>query len=233
MLSIIIPTLDEENYLPKLLESIKKQSYQDYEIIVADANSKDKTRQIAKKYGCRIVKGGNHPGVSRNSGAKVAKGSILLFLDADSMVQKGFIKNSLEDMKKRKLDVAGCYLSPSTKNLIDKIFLGIFNLWVFSTQRFYPNACGTGIFCKAWLHRKVGGFDEKIQLSEDMDYVKRCGNFGKFGIIKNSKVIYSMRRYEQEGRFNVGLNLLLSAFYRLIFGEIKTRVFNYRFDYKK
>ena len=47
-LSIIIPTKNEEEYLTALLKSIKKQTFKDYEIIVADNNSKDKTRKIAK-----------------------------------------------------------------------------------------------------------------------------------------------------------------------------------------
>ena len=108
MLSVIIPTFNEEKYLPKLLESIKKQTYKDYEIIVADATSKDRTRQMAKKYNCRVIKGGM-PAIGRNNGAKIAKGDILLFLDADSIIEKDFISNALIYMKKRKLDVAGSY----------------------------------------------------------------------------------------------------------------------------
>ena len=73
ILSIIIPTYNEEEYLPVLLESIKKQNFNDYEVIVADANSTDRTREIAKEYGCLIVDGGL-PAVGRNNGAKVAKG---------------------------------------------------------------------------------------------------------------------------------------------------------------
>lgn len=76
--SIVIPTYNEEEYLPKLLESIKMQSYDDYEIIVADANSNDRTREIAEEYGCIVVEGGL-PAVGRNNGAKVAKGEIILF----------------------------------------------------------------------------------------------------------------------------------------------------------
>lgn len=76
--SIVIPTYNEEEYLPKLLESIKMQSYDDYEIIVADANSNDRTREIAEEYGCIVVDGGL-PAVGRNNGAKVAKGEIILF----------------------------------------------------------------------------------------------------------------------------------------------------------
>lgn len=232
MISIVIPTLNEENYLPKLLDSIKRQTYKDYEIIVADANSNDKTRAVAKRYGCRVVSGGM-PAVGRNNGAKAAKGDILLFLDADSIVGKDFLKDSLKDIQSRKLDVAGSYLYPLSERLIDGIFLDIFNVWTCLTQFFYPNACGSGIFCKKWLHKKINGFDETIKLSEDMDYVKRCGKHGKFRLVKSTRVIYAMRRYDNEGRFKVGFKLLLSAFYRIFFGEIRSDIFRYNLRYRK
>ncbi len=232
MLSIIIPAFNEEKYLPRLLECIKKQTYKDYEIIVADANSKDKTRSVAKQYGCKVVKGGM-PAAGRNKGAKAAKGDILLFLDADSLIDENFLENSLEDFKKMKLDVAGSLLYPVSDKIVDKIFMSVFNIWARATQLFYPNACGTGIFCRRRLHEKVNGFDETIKLSEDMDYVKRCGRIGKFRILKNSKVIYSMRRYFIEGRLKVGFKLLLSVFYRLLFGEIRSDVFKYDLRYRK
>ena len=232
MISIIIPAFNEEKYLPGLLECIKKQTYGDYEIIVADANSRDKTRQIAKKNGCRVVKGGM-PAVGRNNGANAAKGDIFLFLDADSLIDWDFLKNSLEDFEKRKLDVAGSLLYPASNKTVDKIFIAVFNIWACATQFFYPNACGTGIFCRNWLHKKVNGFDDSIKLSEDMDYVKRCGRIGKFRILKNSKVVYSMRRYFKEGRLKVGFKLLISAFYRPLFGEIRSDVFKYDLKYRK
>jgi len=232
MISIIIPAFNEEGYLPRLLESIKKQAYKNYEIIVADANSKDKTRQIAKRYGCRIVKGGM-PAVGRNNAAKAAKGDILLFLDADIQFDKNFLKNTIKEFEERNLNVAGCYIRPLGNNIIDKIFFEIFNLWIFITQFFYPNASGSGIFCKKWLHKKVQGFDETIKLSEDMDYVKKCSRYGKFRILRTAKSYVSMRRFEKEGRFKVGLKLFLSALYRLFFGEIRSDVFKYNLRYKK
>jgi len=75
MLSIIIPTLNEENYLPFLLESIKNQDFKDYEIIVADAGSHDKTREIAKNFGCKVVSGGL-PAKGRNEGTKFSRGNL-------------------------------------------------------------------------------------------------------------------------------------------------------------
>src|SRR3989338_341684 len=114
MLSIIIPTLNEEKYLAKLLDSIKNQGFKDYEIIVADNNSKDKTRQTAKKYGCRVVDGGKPP-IARNNGAKAAKGNLLFFIDADCIIGNDFFKESLYEIKRKSLDVAGCCVWPLGK----------------------------------------------------------------------------------------------------------------------
>ena len=92
-ISIIIPTLNEEKFLPKLLNSIKEQNYKNYEIIVSDANSKDKTIEIAKRFNVKIVQGGK-PAVGRNNGAKFSVGDYLLFLDADVILPKNFLENS-------------------------------------------------------------------------------------------------------------------------------------------
>jgi len=165
MITIIIPTLNEENCLPKLLECIRSQTYKNYEVIVADASSKDKTREIAKKFGCKVVKSGGLPGIGRNNGAKAAKGNILFFIDADVEFGNNFLKNCVEEFNSRKLDIAGLYIHPQGNNIFDKIFLGVFNFWTFSTQLFYPNASGSGIMCKKWIHEKANGFDEKIRFS--------------------------------------------------------------------
>ena len=232
MISIVIPTWNEEKYLPKLLDSIKKQSYKNYEIIVSDANSKDKTRQIAKKYGCRVVKGGM-PGIGRNNGPKAAKGNLLLFLDADVQFDKDFLKKALNEINEREIDIAGVFIHPLTDKLIDKIYLKIFNSCTFITQFFYPNAYGGTIFCKKWLHEKVNGFDETVKLGEDLDYVQRCGKQGKFRIIKSAKIYFSMRRFEDEGRLKVGIRHFLSASYRILFGQIRSGIFKYNLRYRK
>ena len=232
MLSIIIPTWNEEKYLPNLLECIKKQTYKDYEIIVADANSTDNTRKIAKKYGCKIVKGGM-PAVGRNNGAKIAKGDILVFFDADVQFDDNFLENALSEIKKRNLDVAGAYITPLTNKFMDKVFIGVFNFIIYTTQFFYPNAYGGCIFCKKWLHKKVSGFDETIILGEDLDYLQRCGKSGKFRIIKNVRAYFSMRRFDNEGRLKVVIRHILSATYRVLFGQVRTDIFKYSLRYKK
>jgi len=71
-LSVLIPTKNEEAALPKTLEALKAQSLQPFEIIVADAGSTDRTREIAAAYGARVIEGGM-PGPGRNAAAKVAR----------------------------------------------------------------------------------------------------------------------------------------------------------------
>lgn len=232
MISIIIPAWNEENYLPKLLDCVKKQTYKNYEIIVADAESTDRTRQIARKYGCKVVKGGM-PAVGRNNGAKAAKGEILLFLDADIELNKCFLKDALKEINVRKLDAAATPIIPLTDKISDKIFLGIFNLWAFATQLVYPHAVGSGIFCSKRLHKMVNGFDETIKLAEDMDYVKRCSKYGKFRLLRGVNIFFSMRRYEKEGRIKTGLKILLVNFYRIFFGEIRSDIFKYNLKDRK
>ncbi len=232
MLSIIIPTWNEEKYLPKLLECIKKQTYKDYEIIVADGGSEDRTRHIAERYGCRIVTGGV-PAVGRNNGAKAAKGEIFVFFDADVLFGPNFLKNVLNEFKERNLDVAGCLINPITNIPVDRFFFKIYNILIFSIQLFYPNAAGCSIFCKRPLYKKMKGFDETIKLGEDLDYVNRCAKHGKFRIIKSEKVRLSMRRFDNEGRLKVAFRHLLSALYRIVFGQIREDIFKYNLKYEK
>ena len=92
-LSIIIPTFNEEKFLPKLLNSIKKQTLQPSEIIIADAFSQDSTRKIAKAFGVKVIDGGLPP-VARNNGAKVATQEVLLFLDSDVVLPASFLEET-------------------------------------------------------------------------------------------------------------------------------------------
>ena len=113
ILSIIIPTYNEEEYLPVLLESIKKQSFTDYEIIIADANSTDKTREIAKEYGCIVIDGGL-PAVGRNNGARIAQGEYLLFLDSDLELTDDYLRNVYTSLEWNTLELPlpRCCLCP-------------------------------------------------------------------------------------------------------------------------
>jgi len=231
-LSIIIPTLNEEKYLPKLLKSIKKQSYKDYEIIVADAGSKDKTRKITKKYRCRVVKGGM-PAVGRNAGAKVAIGNLLLFLDSDVILPKGFLKKAIKEFENRFLDVTTCHFYPLSKLSVDKKMHKFANEVMKSMQYIKPFAPGWCILITKRLHNRIKGFNEKITFAEDHDYVARASKYGKFRILKKPKVYISVRRLKKEGRKNLAIKYIKASFLILMGKKLSAKEFDYEMDYKK
>lgn len=228
MISIIIPTLNEENHLPILLKSLKEQVYKKFEVIVADANSKDDTIKIAKEWGCKVVDGGL-PSVGRNNGAEVAKGDILFFMDADVALPEDFLKESVNEFRKKKLGVAGCYVQPLGDKDIDNFLYGTANLYFKVTQFFFPHAAGHCIIISKNIHDKIKGFDEGMKVAEDLDYVKRAAKHGKFRYLENVKIPVLMRRLDREGRMNMAVKYALIGLYFSLFGGIKSDVFKYRF----
>jgi len=229
-LSIVIPTKNEEKLLPVLLESIKKQTFKDYEVIVADNKSQDRTLEIAREYGCRVVRGGL-PGKARNAGAKFAKGNIILFLDADTRLPgKNFLQPSLDEFNERKLDIAVPLASVKGKKL-DKIYYDFWNQLVKFFQYTTPFAGGWCVFSKKKLHRKIKGFDEKITLGEDSDYAKRAAKIGKFRVLKSVKIEVSPRRLKKEGYLKIALQSAGTGIYWALKrkGDKKNR-FGYEFD---
>lgn len=202
MISIIIPTYNEEKYLPKLLESIKKQKFHDYEIIVADAGSHDKTKDIALEYGCRIIEGGK-PAAGRNNGAKAASGEYLLFLDADVILPNNFFKKALAEFNHEYFEIATILQKPISKIELDKLIYRINNQIVTNFASIYPLTPGTCILVTRRLHRVLHGFNEKMRISEDNDYGKRAKKIAKYGAITDTYIKVSVRRLNKEGRIKL------------------------------
>lgn len=230
MLSIIIPTLNEEKYLAKLLESIEKQEFKDYEIIVADAGSKDKTLEIAKKYGAKLTKGGS-PAKGRNKGVKLAKGDLLLFLDADVLLPDKIFKKVLKEFKKRKLKIATFFLLPSeNKKTFKFLFTLFYNIPILLMEKILAHA-SMGLLIEKKLFEKLGGFDEKIKLAEDHDLVRRAKKLDKYGILKGAKLLVSIRRFKKEGWFKTYLKYLLCEGHMVFIGPVKSDIFKYKFNH--
>ncbi len=231
MLSIIIPTLNEEKYLPRLIESIKAQSFSDYEIIVSDGGSNDNTGKIAYDNGCQFIVDSNHhsPAWQRNNGAKVAQGEILLFLDADTVLQPGFLNGVFEEFLDRQLVGAGFYIKFNPNKPSYEIFAFFYNLFCFFRQRFSPASIGAGIMAKKEGHEKISGFDPEVLLAEDYDYCDRLARYGKFRMIKNRKLLYSSRRIERDGWLAVAWQWGRMATYTVFNRRIKKDIIKYDF----
>lgn len=232
MLTIVVPTKNEASSLPNLLQSITSQSVQPLEVIVADAHSTDATVQIAKQAGCVVVEGGM-PGVGRNRGAQLAKGDILLFLDADVVLRDPrFIEHATAEFLNRAFDFATCAVEPISQHVIDKLMHGLYNRYMRMIAKFHPVAPGFCIFARRSKHEAIQGFDESITFCEDHDYVLRGARIGSFGILRTVKIPVSVRRLERDGRFNIALKYLLAEFYIMLFGPIRNDRFRYTFGHK-
>jgi len=230
MLSIIIPTFNEEKFLPHLLESLQKQTFNDFEIIVADNNSTDATRSIALKAGVRVVKGGL-PARGRNNGAKVAQGEWLLFLDADVILPFDFLEKAMAEIYEQNVFIASCLIKPLSDRRIDKFLHNVVNLYFRATKKFFPHAPGFCIFVKKEFHQLVGGFNEKLKLAEDHDYVLRSSKIGNFDFLRGIHIPVSVRRLDKDGRFNISVKYLAAEAHLIFLGPIYSNIFNYKFGY--
>lgn len=234
MLSVVIPTYNEEDFLPALLASLARQSVRDMEIIVADAHSTDKTRAIAKKFGCTVVDGGL-PAVGRNNGAAAAHGDLLLFLDADVVLPgKEFLAHVLQEFTERELDISTSLIRPLSSGSLDSFFYIFYNSYVFATQKFLPHAHGFFIIVRKAVHQRIGGFDSRVQLAEDHDYAQRAVKAGAtFGLLMNQKLPVSTRRFARDGHFRTAAKYVLCELHMLTLGSVKSDIFRYRFGYSK
>lgn len=232
MLSIIIPTLNEEKYLPRLLDSIKKQDFFDYEIIVSDAGSIDKTLEIALNYKCRVIKGGL-PAKGKNQGAKAAKGDLLLFLDADTILPEDFLKINLKEFKRRKLQIAGFLISSFEKNrkITNWLFNLFYNFPIIFWEKIIPHAA-IAILISKDVFEKINGFDENIILAEDHDLTRRAAKFGRYGILKKCKVLTSERRFRKDGWIKTYLKYIYTELHMIFIGPIKKQgIIKYEFNH--
>ncbi|OIO52144.1 glycosyl transferase family 2 [Candidatus Uhrbacteria bacterium CG_4_10_14_0_8_um_filter_58_22] len=231
MLSIVIPTYNEEKYLPFLLRSIRAQTDRDCEIIVADNRSTDRTREIAGQFGAQVVDGGM-PSGGRNRGAAVANGDVVLFLDADVILpDPKFIEDTVAEFRRRGLGAATCRVEPLSDRRVDHYLHEAFNYFMWVTSAVYPHAPGFCIFARKDLHERIGGFDEEVKLAEDHDYVERAGKVAKFGILKSHKIPVSVRRLDRDGRLKTAFKYAAAELHLRTRGPIKTDLFRYGFGH--
>jgi glycosyltransferase involved in cell wall biosynthesis len=225
MLSIIIPTLNEEKNLSKLLPMITKGGFDDYEIVIADAGSNDKTVEIARSFNCIIAKGGL-PARGRNNGAKAAKGDILFFMDADlKFSPKDFVKKSVDYFKENDLTIASFHILPQKSNIyLNPVTLNLFyNYPQIAMKKFFPMGA-MGIMATKEVFEKVGGFDEGITLAEDHYFVQQACKYGKFDIIKGVMVYMPTRRFDKDGYFRTAFKYLCCGLKMGILGKPERKV---------
>lgn len=228
--SIVIPTKNEELYLPLLLASLRGQTYQDFEVIVADAHSTDRTREVALEAGAKVIDGGM-PGPGRNRGAEAAVGEVIFFFDADVILPHPcFLQDSLVEFNARRLDVAGCALTVQNGTLLDHALHSAYNRYTYAVQPVLPHAVGCCMIARRSTHMAINGFDETVVFAEDHDYIRRADKAGfKTGILRSHKIAISPRRYRKEGMVRTAMKFMWSEAAILLHGPFRQMPFTYEF----
>lgn len=233
--TIIIPTLNEENFVGKILTDLSKQKYTDFEVIVTDALSEDKTIEEVKKYNSLLniakiirVKGRN-VSKQRNRGAHYAKGSYLVFLDADARVRSNFLQKlfSYITINKGLLFIPAFLVSKRDPQL--SIVVDFANALIgLSNKIGKPFSTGGSMILEKNFFFIIKGFPEDVPLSEDHLLVRNAYKYGvsaKF--LSNIKVTFSLRRFKREGKLELLYRYIKSTIYFLAKGKVDKQIITY------
>jgi len=221
--SVVIPTKNEEKYIGKVLDNIYNQSFKDFEVIVSDGNSTDKTNSEVKAKISKFKKNGidltfistkkKGVAIGRNLGAKKARGKYIYFFDSDVYPDKEFIRDTLLELKRRRLSMGTVKSSPSDRRLKNRSFHAFMNRSLAFLQFTpFPAAFGHCIICSKKSFNKIGGFDPDIFLAEDTTFIVRGRRLRfRFRVLKSKRLVVSTRRLNTEGSLWVTVRYILCA----------------------
>jgi glycosyltransferase involved in cell wall biosynthesis len=199
-ISVIIPAHNEEAYLGTTLEALECQTHPAYEVIVVANGCTDHTAEIARGRCDQLITLSQRGlGGARNSGARRARGELLVFLDADTLLER----NALEIIERtfNWRAAAGTLKGrPDSDRLPYRLIYFVKN---FIHGALIHHGSSGVILCWKKQFASLGGFDEALEVRENSDLIHRLERFGTYQYIDRTAATTSMRRYEQRGVWNI------------------------------
>ncbi len=211
--SIIIPAYNEEQLLPRTLKSLNESMLSlpgEGEIIVVDNNSTDRTPEIARRHGARVVfEPVNQISRARNAGARIAAGRYLIFVDADTIAPRALLENAIRALRSGRICGGGSTVALDRKVQRGGYFLSVWN-WISKT---FSIGAGSFLFCLREAFDEVRGFSEKVYAGEEIFFSRCLKRWGahrgyQFRILTLDPVVTSARKLDWFG----DLRLLRTAF---------------------
>ena len=182
-ISIVVPAFNEERLLGASLGAIRaacaafEQLGWRWELVVCDNNSTDRTAEIAREAGARVVfEPVNQIARARNAGAAAAAGNWLVFVDADSTPTPELFAEAAAAMAGGRCVAGGCTVAfPADTGAAPRLVVGLWNLVSRATRW----AAGSFMFCEAAAFRALGGFSEALYASEEIELFRRLKRFAR------------------------------------------------------
>jgi len=196
MISVIVPAHNEENYLGVTLDALRRQDHGWFEVIVIANGCTDATAEVARGRCHRlIVLSEKGLGPARNLGARMARGELMMFLDADTILQSGALRRIAQAFN-------GTYAAGTLKGEPDPPLPAY--QFIYALKNLVHGSglhAGTSGVILCWRKHffEVGGFDEGLEVRENSELIKRLQRFGGYRYFSDVTVTTSMRRYQQRG----------------------------------
>ncbi len=208
LISIVIPTLQEEENIPACLSSTEQA--RNVERIVVDGGSRDRTVEIAQALGATVLHSRKGRALQMNAGAEKASGEMLIFLHADTRLPLGFDRYVREALQQPGIAVGAFEFRLDAYSRGLKIIEKIANWRSRALQLPYGDQ---SLFLRAALFRQAGGFPE-LPIMEDVELVRRLRKKGRIQTLSYPAVT-SARRWKELGLFRTTLinEAVLSAYY--------------------
>ena len=209
--SIIIPTLNEEKYLPHLLSDLASQSFRDFEVIIVDGHSNDQTVKLAKAWAPKIPKltiltsPKRQVCVQRNLGAHHAKSQIFLFSDADNRLPSYFLQGIKYRWESSCADILACWLEPDPPSAANNILGNAMNFFLEIQNNVKPTyLMESMVIISKKCFDEIGGFDESINYAEGKSVIQAASALGYTSkVIHDPLYSFSFRRFKKYGMLKV------------------------------
>jgi glycosyltransferase involved in cell wall biosynthesis len=173
LVSVVIPTYNSSRTLPQCLESIRDQTYNHIETIVVDRFSKDDTERIATQFQATLLRKGPERSAQKNYAAQLAKGDFLYFVDSDFILEHDTINKC----------VRTCENLDGVSTINYSVGHSIWGKSIALQERFlaHDSTILTVRFIRKKAFLKLGGFDKRLVIGEDLDLYARLVE-GKFRV---------------------------------------------------
>jgi len=232
--SIVIPTFNEEKFLPQLLQDLSDQTEKAFEVIVVDGNSEDKTfaeaQKFKKKLALKIIKSSKRNlSFQRNLGAQKASGSYIIFIDSDMKLGSDYLENVHTSIKRSKHLIYLPIHMPYDGTPSDSVLFQVLSVFVEISQlSMKPFTYGPSAIFERNFFFTLGGYDEKAFVFEDHELIQRARARGvKAELLSKITVYFSFRRFKKEGRVAVLSKYLVAVIHLLVKGKVDKEIFQY------
>ena len=203
MISVVVPTYNEEQNIERCLESLADQTVprETYEVIVVDGNSKDRTRELAEPLADSVfIQKSKRVGGARNDGAMAASGEVVATTDADCILPRDWVERIGKNFAEREIVQLYGTVYPIEGGFRNRLSLAganTFSRLGYHTRTIYFTlGCNTAFDRDAFIR---AGMYRCIDAGDDLEIAQRMRKLGKVYLDPNLAVGFSMRRYQQFG----------------------------------